>query len=129
MRRLLIFTVIMCSLIMKAQSGAKIEFKDKDNTIDYGSITKETDSGVRSFEFTNTGDAPLIISEVHSTCGCTVPTKPDHPILPGKKGKIDVKYNMNPGTIRKTITVDSNAINYENGIIKLTIKGEVLVKK
>ena len=127
MRKILFIAVLLMSFGAFAQ--AKIEFKDKDNTIDYGSITKETDNGVRSFEFTNTGDAPLIISEVHSTCGCTVPTKPDHAILPGKKGKIDVKYNMNPGTIRKTITVDSNAINYENGIIKLTIKGEVLVKK
>ena len=109
-----------------AQTGAKIEFKDKDNTIDYGTVTKEADSGVRSFEFTNTGDAPLIITNVQSSCGCTVPTKPTEPILPGKTGKIDVKYNMNPGPIRKTITVESNAVNYEGGKIPLKIKGTVI---
>ncbi|MEN9488617.1 MAG: hypothetical protein RL494_882, partial [Bacteroidota bacterium] len=61
-----------------------------------------------------------------SSCGCTVPTKPTEPILPGKTGKIDVKYNMNPGPIRKTITVESNAINYEGGMIPLKIKGTVV---
>ncbi|MGK4568888.1 DUF1573 domain-containing protein [Flavobacterium sp. 3HN19-14] len=101
----------------------------KENTIDYGTVSKETDSGIRSFEFKNTGDAPLIISNVKSTCGCTVPSKPDAPIEPGKTGKIDVKYNMNPGTIRKTITVESNAVNVEDGIVALKIKGEVVVKK
>ncbi len=42
-----------------AQDGPKIEFKDKDNTIDYGKVTKEEDSGLRVFEFTNTGNQPL----------------------------------------------------------------------
>ena len=110
-------------------SQAKIEFKAKDNTIDYGTVSKESDSGVRTFEFTNTGDAPLTITNVQSTCGCTVPTKPTEPIMPGKTGKIDVKYNMNPGPIRKTITVESNATNYEGGRIALKIKGEVIVPK
>lgn len=110
-------------------SQAKIEFKAKDNTIDYGTVSKESDSGVRTFEFTNTGDAPLTITNVQSTCGCTVPTKPTEPIMPGKTGKIDVKYNMNPGPIRKTITVESNAVNYEGGRIALKIKGEVIVPK
>ncbi|MDB9721067.1 DUF1573 domain-containing protein, partial [Winogradskyella sp.] len=52
---------------------AKIEFKT--NIIDYGTIEKGA-NGVRVFEFTNTGNAPLIISSVKSTCGCTVPKKP-----------------------------------------------------
>lgn len=112
-----------------AQAGAKIEFLNKDNTIDYGTVTKDSDSGVRTFEFKNTGDAPLIISNVQSTCGCTVPTKPTEPILPGMTGKIDVKYNMNLGPIRKTITVESNAVNVEGGKIGLKIKGEVIAKQ
>ena len=107
----------------------KIEFKDKDNTIDYGRVTKDEDSGLRTFEFTNTGDKPLIITNVPSTCGCTVPTKPKDPILPGKTGKIDVKYNMNTGPIRKTITVESNAVNVEGGRVAIKIKGEVYEKE
>ena len=109
-----------------AQNGPKIEFKAKDNTIDYGTTSKKKDNGIRSFEFTNTGDAPLIITNVLSTCGCTVPTKPEAPIMPGKTGKIEVKYNMAPGPIRKTITVESNAVNVESGRVALKIKGEVI---
>jgi hypothetical protein len=111
-----------------SQKGPKIEFKDKDNTIYYGTVNKEDDNGIRSFEFTNTGDEPLIITNVQSTCGCTVPSKPTEPILPGKTGKIDVKYNMNTGPIRKTITVESNAINVEEGRVAIKIKGDVIVK-
>ncbi|TRX23305.1 DUF1573 domain-containing protein [Flavobacterium franklandianum] len=121
----LIAIVLMCSFGF-AQNGPKIEFKAEDNTIDYGTTTKKKDNGVRSFEFTNTGDAPLIITNVLSTCGCTVPTKPNAPIMPGKTGKIEVKYSMIPGPIRKTITVESNAVNYEGGRIPLKIKGEVI---
>lgn len=120
---LIVFTLF--SNISFSQA-AKIEFSAKENTIDYGRVTKRSDSGIRVFEFTNTGNAPLIITNVLSTCGCTVPTKPEAPILPGKKGKIEVKYNMATGPIRKTITVESNAANYEGGRIALKIKGDVL---
>jgi hypothetical protein len=129
MKKWILLAVFMGSALTAAAQGAKIEFIAKDNTIDYGKVYKESDSGLRSFEFKNTGDAPLIITDVHSTCGCTVPSKPTEPVMPGKTGKIDVKYNMNPGPIRKTITVESNAINVEGGRIALKIKGEVLVKE
>lgn len=86
---------------------AKIEFKTE--TVDYGEIERGSD-GVRVFEFTNTGEAPLIISKVSSSCGCTIPKKPEDPILPGETGEIQVKYDTNrPGPIRKAITVLSNA--------------------
>ena len=128
MKKVLLITAILINAAVFAQVGPKIEFKDKDNTIDYGKVNKEDDNGVRSFEFTNTGDAPLIISNVQSTCGCTVPSKPTEPIAPGKTGKIEVKYNMNPGPIRKTITVETNAVNAEEGRVVLKIKGEVIAK-
>jgi len=130
MKKLLgLVAILAFSVASYAQKGPKIEFKQKDNTIDYGTVTKDADNGVRTFEFTNTGDAPLIITNVQSTCGCTVPSKPTEPIMPGKTGKIDVKYNMNPGKISKTITVESNAVNVEGGKVALRIKGEVIVKQ
>lgn len=129
MKKLALIAFLAMGLTGFAQKGAKIEFKQKDNTIDYGTVNKETDDGIRTFEFTNTGDEPLIIKDVRSSCGCTVPSKPKNPILPGKSDVITVKYNMNPGTIRKTITVESNAINYTEGTVALKIKGEVIVKK
>ena len=62
---LIVFTLF--SNISFSQA-AKIEFSAKENTIDYGRVTKGSDSGIRVFEFTNTGNAPLIISNVLSTC-------------------------------------------------------------
>lgn len=128
MKNVLLVLFLAVSVAGFAQKGAKIEFKDKDNTIDYGKVSKDDDSGIRVFEFTNIGDEPLIIKNVQSSCGCTVPSKPTEPILPGKTGKIEVKYNMNPGPIRKTITVESNAVNVDEGRVALKIKGEVIVK-
>jgi hypothetical protein len=100
---------------------AKIEFTS--DTIDYGTIEKGAD-GVRVFTFKNTGDAPLIISRVKSSCGCTVPKKPEEPIMPGKTGEIKVKYDTNRVMpFRKTITVTSNA---ETPTVALKIKGLVV---
>ena len=104
-----------------AQETAKIEFKSE--TIDYGEIKKGSD-GVRIFEFTNTGNAPLVIEDVKSSCGCTVPKKPEEPIMPGEKGEIEVKYDTKkPGPIRKTVTVYSNA---DVPVKALKIKGTVI---
>ena len=100
---------------------AKIEFKT--DVIDYGTIEKGA-NGIRTFEFTNTGEAPLIITKVKSTCGCTVPSWPKDPIMPGKSGEIKVKYDTNRvSPIRKTITVTSNA---ETPNVALKIKGLVV---
>ncbi|GGW23043.1 hypothetical protein GCM10007383_03760 [Arenibacter certesii] len=102
------------------ENGAKIKFKS--DTVDYGEIAKGSD-GLRVFEFTNTGNAPLIISKVSSTCGCTIPKKPEAPILPGKTGEIQVKYDTNRvGPIRKAITVISNA---DTPTVVLKLKGEI----
>ena len=104
-----------------AQETAKIEFKSE--TIDYGEIKKGSD-GVRVFEFTNTGNVPLVIANVTSSCGCTIPKKPEDPIQPGETGEIQVKYNTKlVGPIRKTITVYSNA---DESTKSLKIKGRVI---
>ena len=127
-KTLLILAFFALNTTLLAQTGPKIEFQAKDNTIDYGTITKQNDNGIRTFYFKNTGDAPLLISNVQSTCGCTIPSYPKTPILPGQTNQIDIKYNMSPGPMRKTITVESNAVNYEEGRVPLKIKGTVIVK-
>ena len=124
-KTIILIAFALISSIGFAQNGPKIVFSAPENTIDYGKVTK-TENGTRDFVFTNTGNAPLIITNVLSTCGCTVPIKPGEPIMPGKTGKITLKYNMAPGPIRKTITVESNAVNYEGGRVALKIKGEVI---
>ena len=70
-----------------------------------------------------------MIKNAKSSCGCTVPEWTKEPIAPGAKGQIKVQYNMNPGPISKTITIETNAINKENGMIPLRIKGTVIVKE
>ena len=120
MKKLIVVALI--SLIgYTASAQAKISFNNE--TVDYGKIEKGSD-GVRVFEFTNTGDAELVVTNVKSSCGCTVPKKPKAPIAPGDSGSIEVKYDTNRvGPIRKTVTVYSNA---DEPIKALKIKGEVL---
>jgi len=102
--------------------GAKIEFEQE--VIDYGTIAHNAD-GKREFVLKNTGDAPLVITRVKGSCGCTVPTKPAAPILPGKTGIIKVKYATNRvGSFSKTVTVTSNAVNSPIKVVR--IKGKVL---
>jgi hypothetical protein len=120
-----LFTILFIGLIgfaVNAQDKvAKIEFETE--TIDYGTIEKGAD-GVRVFKFKNTGNAPLIITKVKSSCGCTVPKKPKDPIMPGETGEIEVKYDTKRVMpIRKTITVTSNA---KRPTIALKIKGNVI---
>ncbi|MEM8845523.1 MAG: DUF1573 domain-containing protein [Bacteroidota bacterium] len=117
---LMLFVGLLSMGIYAQDTTAKIEFKSE--TIDYGEIAKGSD-GVRVFEFTNTGTAPLVISDVKSSCGCTIPKKPDAPIMPGKTGEIQVKYDTKRvGPIRKAITVTSNA---DTPTKVLKIKGNV----
>ena len=107
-------------------SGAGMVFANE--VIDYGTINQNAD-GKREFVFTNNGNAPLVITNAQGSCGCTVPSSPKEPIAPGGKGQIKVQYNMNPGPISKTITIESNATNKPSGMIPLRIKGTVIVKE
>ncbi|HPS63912.1 MAG TPA: DUF1573 domain-containing protein [Bacteroidales bacterium] len=97
-----------------------------DKTVhDYGTIVQGGD-GTCEFKFTNVGKEPLILSRPQSSCGCTVPTWPQEPVLPGKSDVIKVTYNTNNvGTINKTVTVTSNA---KTNRVVLQIKGTVTPK-
>ena len=124
MRKPILFILLIFTpLALTAQaSGPMINFEIE--TIDYGEISKGSD-GVRTFIFENTGDAPLKIQGVRSSCGCTIPKKPEVPIAPGDKGEITVRYDTNRvGVFRKTITVSTNVSS--KAIIALKIKGNVL---
>jgi hypothetical protein len=92
-------------------------------THDYGTVTKGGD-GTCEFKFKNNGIEPLILSNVTSSCGCTVPEWPREPILKGKSASIKVKYDTNRvGPINKTITVLSNA---KVASIQLRIVGNIV---
>jgi len=103
---------------------AVIEFKTE--VVDYGTIEQNSD-GTRLFTFTNTGDAPLLISRVKTSCGCTVPSYSKAPIMPGDSGELNIKYDTKRlGAFTKTITVMSNA---EGGNKILKIKGNIVASK
>jgi hypothetical protein len=119
---ILVLFVGLMSLGLSAQEKkAAIVFES--DVVDYGEVAHGAD-GVRKFKFKNTGDDVLIIARVYSSCGCTIPKKPEAPIQPGESGEIEVKYDTKRvGPIRKTITVYSNASEVPHA---LKIKGTVL---
>jgi hypothetical protein len=92
---------------------------------DFGKI-KQGVPVTYEFTFTNTGEVPLIISTVQASCGCTVTEYTKQPIEAGQKGYVKATYNAaNTGQFTKTVTVNANT---EDGIAKLTIKGEVVTQ-
>ena len=95
-------------------------------TIDYGTVKANSD-GNKVFTFTNTGDKPLIISNVQPGCGCTASDWTKEPILPGKKGEVKVHYNTaNLNAFKKTIDVFSN--DPKSGRVTLYIQGTVVAQ-
>ena len=119
MKKIFSLGIVLASAFCFAQS---IEFEKE--TIDYGTIKKGSDKE-RIFKFKNTGDKPLILSEVTASCGCTVPSYPKEPILPKKSAEIKVSYDTNRiGGFSKSITVMSN--DPEKGRVVINIKGNVI---
>ncbi|MCV9385546.1 DUF1573 domain-containing protein [Reichenbachiella ulvae] len=90
--------------------GPHINFVN--SSYDFGDIT-QGDKVAYTFEFTNDGDAPLVISNVRTTCGCTASNWPREAIAPGESSKIDVTFNSRGkiGHQNKVITIMSNASN------------------
>ena len=85
------------------------KFKFETEVIDYGTIEHNA-NGDREFKFTNTGKEPLIISNAQGSCGCTTPSWPKEPIMPGKSAVIKVHYATDRvGSFEKTVTLTSNA--------------------
>ncbi|MGB5481091.1 MAG: DUF1573 domain-containing protein, partial [Eudoraea sp.] len=88
----------------------------------FGTITQGTPQET-IFKFTNAGNAPLIITNATSSCGCTVPNPPKDPIAPGETGELIVKFNgSGQNQVTKTITVTANT---EKGKEILRIKAFV----
>ncbi|SEC38472.1 Protein of unknown function [Tenacibaculum sp. MAR_2009_124] len=106
--------------VITTVSAQEIQFKEE--IIDFGRVAYGTE-GNKVFEFTNVGSEPLVIKEVKSNCGCTVPRKPEKPIMPGKKSYIEVAYDTKRiGGFMKSLVVYSNS-KEQRKVIK--IKGFV----
>jgi hypothetical protein len=126
MKKVLFGALVAVAAAFATDASAQ-EIKFSKDVHDYGTIQQQA-NGECSFEFKNTGKAPLIISNAQGSCGCTVPEWPKEPIAPGKSASIKVKYDTNRiGAISKTVTVTSNATNEPTKV--LSIKGTVEAKK
>ena len=102
------------------RNHAVIRFKGQE--YDFGTIPLKEEMQY-SFEFSNPGKTPLVISNVKTSCGCTIPEWPRKPVKPGAKGEIKVAYDAaSPGVFHKTITVYFNG---KNSPVELKIKGKV----
>ncbi|MCY7351564.1 MAG: DUF1573 domain-containing protein [Cytophagaceae bacterium] len=98
----------------------------KEQEVNLGKMT-EGDTLRHQFQFTNTGNAPLLIQSAVASCGCTVPSYPKEAVAPGKEGVIDVVFNSKnkAGFNTKTVTVYANTKPDMNTV---SFKVEVLPK-
>lgn len=109
-----------------ALAQAEIAFEKLEHN--FGKFKEEGGPVTYDFVFTNKGKAPLIISSVNASCGCTTPEWSREPVLPGKTGFIKVSYNPlnRPGSFMKTVTV---VANIPAGSVVLKISGDVQPKQ
>ncbi len=125
MKNLIVATALCMTSFLFAQKSANTNkgiLTFETETINYGTI-HQNENGNRTFTFKNTGTSPIVISRVKGSCGCTVATKPNHPIMPNETAQIGVKYDTKRvGAFSKTITITSNAVQ-KNRLLR--IKGTV----
>jgi len=118
----LLFACLVFSLVAMSQKAA-INFEVKEH--DFGKILEKNGPVTHVFEFTNKGNAPLVVNRVQASCGCTTPVWTKEPIEPGKKGIVTVTYNPagRPNAFTKAITVYTNGSQEQ---VVLIIRGEVI---
>lgn len=131
MKKLLfILTILLWSCTSPSAAKKKPEIKFNVTTYNFGKVTKEKPVATCRFIFTNVGNAPLVINQVITSCGCTAADFTKTLIMPGKKGFITATYNgVNKpelGPIVKSLTVLSNA---KTNMVMLRIEGEMVAKK
>ena len=121
MRKISIIALLSLCLAVSAQ---EIQFT-KGKEYNFGNIPELAGKVITVFEYVNTGNVPLVLTSVRTSCGCAAPTWTDAPLEPGQRGMIKVSYNPagRPGRFQKTITITSNALTTPTE--KLYIKGEV----
>ena len=122
-----IFSTLCMALVAVAMMGQNPVITFEKTEHDFGKIHEEDGRVSVVFSFKNEGMAPLVLSNVRASCGCTTPTWTKEPVEPGQTGSITVTYNPNgrPGRFQKTVTITSNATEATK---RVYIKGEVIPK-
>jgi hypothetical protein len=127
MSKIRFFIVAMIAAVTLNVAAQKPVMTFEEKKYDFGKINEADGNVSHVFEFTNTGNAPLIIQRVNSSCGCTTPEWTQSPVEPGGKGKITATYHAlgRPGVFNKQIYVLSNASNEQEVLV---ISGTVIPK-
>ena len=123
-RIIFLLTALVLSIGALSAQQKKAVISAKETIYDFGEI-KEADGKVsHTFKIDNTGDAPLVLTRVIASCGCTTPEWTKEPIAPGKSGDVKIPYNPagRPEVFAKAISIYSNG---KKGSYILTIKGKV----
>lgn len=119
--------ILVATIQVLAQEAAVPKIAFEETVFNFDTII-QNGNGEHVFHFTNTGDAPLLITSAFSSCGCVVPEWPKEPLAPKASGNIKVKYNTSKtGSFTKVIIVKSNDV--ETPKIVLRINGVVVEAK
>ncbi|WP_316768037.1 DUF1573 domain-containing protein [Pedobacter frigiditerrae] len=107
---ILLFTMILGFGVAANAQTKPAEFKFDTEVHNFGDIALGKPVSF-TFNFTNTGEAPLIISKVETTCGCTVSEYTQTPVKSGEKGFVKVTLTPSGPALpfNKGITLTSNA--------------------
>jgi hypothetical protein len=135
MKKYLLMIVLLCLGVGLFAQQTQTEKKDgpviswDKKSHDFGDII-QGDKVEHTFYFTNTGNEPLLITNVQVSCGCTTPKGwPRDPIPPGGKGELSISFNSSGkmGKQNKPVTIISNAVNQDGA--QITFTTNVLEKK
>lgn len=125
MKRIVLLTLVLVisGMMMAQQSEPAISWAKTVH--DFGTFNEADGVQTAIFEFTNTGDKPLFLTNVKASCGCTATDYTKEPVQPGAKGYVKASYNPKnrPGKFTKQITVTTNEFQ-PTSIVRIT--GEVI---
>ena len=127
MKKILLMSMMLFCGIISVSTQAEIKFEKL--THDFGTFSESAPVVTCTFNYTNTGDKPLVINQAVASCGCTVPEYTKEPVQPGQKGTIKVTYNGTgkfPGHFKKSITIRTNG---KVEMTRLYIEGTMEEKK
>lgn len=122
------FLLTLCAIVSSVAASAQANISFDKTSHSFGTFQEDVVQRV-VFTFTNTGNQPLVINQVLTSCGCTASKYTKEPVAPGKKGQVEVTYNGKnkmAGHMSKLVTVNSNATK---PVVQLKIEGNMEATK
>ena len=122
---LMCFMLLATSFVVQADEpkGAEIEFPTK--IVDLGTLSRDDDKQIVRLSFTNTGDVPLVVTEVRTTCSCTTIQHDRKKVMPTERGMLTITMDPSKapvGSFYRVLQVYSTATN---GVQHITLKAEI----